>query len=1180
MDQRLRTIIVALAGAGLVFGIASPGMSRTTGSISGHVRDSKSDAPIAGARVTVSSPSDSATDITSATGAFAFVSLSPDTYTVTAEHSGYDTHVDRGITVHADGTQTLTIPLIKTIRTLGRVDVLATGGLVKPGTTTDVYSINASAAARANALGGPGNLNQAYSAMVSVPGINLPQAQQGWYQTVYIRGGDQDQVGWEFDGIPVNRSYDNAPMTFLSSLGQQELQVYTGGTLATSDASSISGYVNQVVTRGSYPGYADVTLAIGGPTFYNKGAIELGGGTPDHRFNYYVGTLAANSNYRYINQQNGAGTGGYFYPLSLTGGAAGIWSGPGANCTAGASCFTASPGQSYAIAQTQDRETIGNFTFNLPHGNGSSLSDSVQLLYLTAEMWLFYNSSINDQGGPAYVYGNTNGASPIPWQDGWIYSGAVFQPPVAGSTYYAFPSSPSHGSGLGSPCYPQCATLGTNVRDFNDNGVSIEKVQYQHNISNTSYWRVFGFGIYSNWYIYGPLSSFLGFGAEIGDYENLMSNYGGSASYANQLSDKHLLIASLYYSSGHSQRYSTTGGFPASTISGSNSYITNLVDSAGNCYNAAGGPDDCFANANRGQFSTTPGGVGTAPYPAVGAAATAGAAWMVTANGYHANLNSTHPSFSAIGVNDDWKPNDRLTFNIGVRVENYRVSYPDLNAGYPARAFWFNAYNRQFCFGPGLLSAVNRGFTGGAASVLNPCPAGTTPVNLTDPGAGDFSHTVFQPRFGLAWQTSADDVIRASAGLYARPASTREASWNTAEQNLPFLLGADFLQYGFTTPEHDVVPDKSTNYDASWEHHFPGTLTSFKLSPYYRSTQGQLQQLIVNALTGLFANFNAGRQISEGFEFALNAGSFNNNGFAAQFAYTYTYSKVQYQNFANGRNVIDNLNTYVQKYNSFTSACAGSISLQCTANGVMSANAVPCFTTGGVPHAVCVAGDVTNPYFALPAQPLFDRNGWYSTYDLIPVPFAAGNGFATPSTATLILNYKHDRWSITPSFVFSSGAKYGSPVVWPGYDPSSCSTGALATCSAANPSGFGGNIMIPDFYTSKFDNLGDFNEPRRLTINAQIRYEATSRVSYTLTMANLYDRCDQRGYAWEHQNTCVYSTLPSSILPPVGNFANPGAAGTPADLRYPYGTWLNNNNTGFVGTTLPFQAAFEVNIRL
>ncbi|HXM18210.1 MAG TPA: TonB-dependent receptor [Candidatus Tumulicola sp.] len=1170
--QGIRRSLSALVFAsGLLAFAFGPALAGTTGSISGRIYDSASSAPIADAKVSAVSASQSGTAQTNATGNYVFVSLAPDTYVLSVEKPGYTTATQSGVTVLADQTQSISVALVKALTTIGTVVVRATSDLVKPGTTSDVYSINSSAALAATPLGGPGNLNQAYAAMVSVPGVNLPQAQQGWYQTAYIRGGDQDQIGWEFDGIPVNRSYDNAPMTFLSNLGQQELQVYTGGTLATSDASSISGYVNQIVKRGSYPGSNAVTLGIGWPSLYNKGTIEISGATPSNKLSYYVATLATSTGYRYINQTNGAGAAGYFYPLNCCGTNSGIWDG------SGGATWSAAPGQSYGFAQTQDRETIANFHWRLGHGNGSQ-SDDLQLLVLGALLSGTYNSSINDLGGPTAVYA-TNGGSPIPWQDGFVYTGQLFAPfSAAGVTYYAFPSSQHGVPSASASCYPECTSLPLEIRDSNVNDVNIYKLGWQHNISNNAYFRIFGFGIYSGWYIYGPLSSFLPFGAEISDYENIMHQYGGAAQYANQFNDHNLLTLGAYYSRGRSTRYSNTGGFPpcsadCSSSSGQASFITNLVDSGGNCYDSTGAQNTCFSTANRGRF---PGlGAGPMPYAAIGSALAANAQWLTTAAGYHANLNDVKPTFTALSVNDAWKPNDRLTFNIGVRGESYAVQYPDLTVG--ARAFWFAAYNREFCFGPGLLAPVNRGYTAG---VLNPCPPATAPVSLTNPsGGGSFSHTVVQPRFGVTLQANPDNVLRFSAGLYARPASTREASWNTVEPNLPVLLGADFLQYGFSTPEHDVRPDRSTNFDLSWEHHFPGTLKSFKLTPFYRSTQDQLQQLIVNPLTGLFASFNAGHQISSGVEFAFNAGDFDRNGFAAKLAYTYTRSRIQYQNFANGRNVIDNLNTYLQKYNGFTSACAASTSPQCTGNGIASANAAPCFSaTTNAPLGACGAGDVVNPYFSQMPQPLFDRNGWYSTYDLIPAPFAGGNGFETPSVASLILNFKHDKWSFAPSLAYSSGAKYGSPLVWPGYDPSACVSGTNATCSAADRSGFGGNILIPDVYTGKFDNFGDFNEPSRITVNAQITLRATDRASYTLTLTNLVDTCHQRGYAWDYPNICVYSTLPSSILPPVGNFAPTASA--PAPLRFPYAMWLNNNNTGFVGTTLPFQAAFEARFKI
>ena len=138
---------------------------------------------------------------------------------------------------------------------------------MKSGTTSDVYSVNAAAQKAASALGGGGSLNSAYSAVASVPGAYVPANQTGYFQTVSIRGGDYDQVGYEFDGVPVNRSFDNYPSSSASSLGNAEVQVYTGANPANSEGQGLSGYINQVIKTGTYPGYATGELGIGTPAY-------------------------------------------------------------------------------------------------------------------------------------------------------------------------------------------------------------------------------------------------------------------------------------------------------------------------------------------------------------------------------------------------------------------------------------------------------------------------------------------------------------------------------------------------------------------------------------------------------------------------------------------------------------------------------------------------------------------------------------------------------------------------------------------------------------------------------------------------------------------------------------------------------------------------------------------------
>jgi hypothetical protein len=123
-------------------------------------------------------------------------------------------------------------------------------------------------------------------------------------------------------------------------------------------------------------------------------------------------------------------------------------------------------------------------------------------------------------------------------------------------------------------------------------------------------------------------------------------------------------------------------------------------------------------------------------------------------------------------------------------------------------------------------------------------------------------------------------------------------------------------------------------------------------------------------------------------------------------------------------------------------------------------------------------------------------------------------------------------------------------------------------------------LFIPDAFTGRFDGLGAFSEPSRLSLNLGLGYDLNKTVSFNVTLTGLVDRCFQRGYAWDDKNICVYSELPSggAGLGPSGNFIP--IASTPIQLRYPYGAFNNNLNTGFVGTTIPFEATATMNVKL
>ncbi len=179
-------------------------------------------------------------------------------------------------------------------------------------------------------LGGGGLINQAYSAISTVPGAYVIPNQSGYYATVNIRGGDYDQVGYEFDGVPVNRSFDNYASSSASSLGNAEVQVYTGANPANSEGQGLAGFINQVIKTGTYPGYATGSLGIGTPTFYHRAAIEIGGSTPDRLFSYYVGIAGSNKAYNYVNGNNGSEYDNWLGPpLGIVGGPYGAPFAPG-----------------------------------------------------------------------------------------------------------------------------------------------------------------------------------------------------------------------------------------------------------------------------------------------------------------------------------------------------------------------------------------------------------------------------------------------------------------------------------------------------------------------------------------------------------------------------------------------------------------------------------------------------------------------------------------------------------------------------------------------------------------------------------------------------------------------------------------------------------------------------------
>jgi hypothetical protein len=1176
------------------WGLASAG---TTGTLHGSVVDAKSNAPLAAVRITAESPSQVATTVTDGAGGFRFISLVPDTYVVRAEKAGYDSVAQGGVVIFADQPLTLSLSLTPIIKTIAHVSSRGADTQVRPGTTSDLYSVNSTGIKTTIATSGAGSMNQVYGAIGSVPGVNIPTNQQGWNQGVYVRGGDYQQVAYEFDGLPLTRQSDLNPIATLASLGTQEVQVYTGGTAASSNSSGLAGYINQIIKTGTHPGYADATLGVGAPSFYHSATAEISGATPDRLFSYYVGLSGTNQTYRYDDQFNGASDPHYFYPLAIpsTNSTYLILDGSGGKAPNYGAFF--SPGNSYAQAYNQDRENVVNVHIGIPHRH-DPLRDDIQMLWVTGGINTWFYSSANELG-PNNVTA-AFGGYPVTWFDSTYYVGPMMQKPNAAYLQLnPFPNSVPHAVGSFVP---------PNERDGSFNGYGIEKLQYQKNFNDHSFLRFQTYGEYTNWFITAPTSAELTFGAELADYEVYGHIYGGVLMYEDQLSPKHLLTAQATYSQQELQTYNATFSSTDPTASslsptGLGTILSNYVGRDGNCYNYNTGQRwSCFDAGSQGGctqpyyggcyppttgINLTPLGVYTCKTRPKPAACGENPQWIMTEDGRSSQVDDVMPLFSSYSVTDLWQPNDKFTLNVGARFDHFAYATSNLADPtlWPARQFWFTQYNKEHC--GALGSAPVWTWTG---SGFGPCPAGLDP--MTDPGNGLYNvgaglsvHNYFQPRLSFTWTLNPNTVIRGSAGVYARAEASSYYQYNTAQQNLASFI-RQFYSYGYHTPDHELYPDTSNNYDVSLEQHLKGTNISFKITPFYRSTRNQVQFQSIDALGGTLAGLNVGTQKSYGIELSLQGGDFSRDGLSYLLAYTHTSNSITFHNI-NGISVIDSLNGPIEQFNSYTAACAGVTSSSpnwaACGSGKYAGNAQASFLNScGTSCTV----RVRNPYYcptvsascSYTLQPLLDVNGSYAPYDVIPSPFNAANGFDVPDVASLVVNYRKGRFAVTPTMRYSSGSVYGSPLIWPGYVPQACTKNpALTPTTPGISCGSGGAIFIPDPYNGNhFDNLGVFSQPSQLALNLSTSYDITSRLTVDVAAVNIFNRCFQRGYAWDNPNTCVYSSLPSNILGSAGNFlTNP-----PIQVKYPYATFFNITEVGTSSMIQPFNLFVNVNLKI
>ena len=440
--------------------------------------------------------------------------------------------------------------------------------------------------------------------------------------------------------------------------------------------------------------------------------------------------------------------------------------------------------------------------------------------------------------------------------------------------------------------------------------------------------------------------------------------------------------------------------------------------------------------------------------PAGRAGATWDSLWQGNATG---SLNSVKPEFTNASLSDQFRPNDRFLFNASIRYDNFTYQLPD-SAG-PADAFYAQMTTNYTCvqaatdqvltqpLPPGGIPPASAQYVVGdcnkAATALAPSgprPAGPCQrydarwrrgAELPAVSPSSYSLNYWQPRFWMTSHAVAGRRRCLSAGRFTQPPISASVKYLSASGDDRSVWN-NTMNLGFYSPFHPIPGVSSGQYDLSYEQHFRGTDMSMKITPFYTWVSNWQQQTFIGA--GFVTQVPVGVNRNQGVEFQFNKGDFTRNGLSGQLAFTYTDSKVMFQNIPTSTggtipNELTALNQVIQAYNSLTRSGGGSpcyregTGVKCSAKNIK--------TTSGAEFDT-----ILNPYYNQAPQGQLNESGWYNPYTTAIAPnlSAALGSYISPIVSSLLLNYRHDKLAITPSLPFQTGGFYGTPLDTNGID--------------------------------------------------------------------------------------------------------------------------------------------------
>jgi len=488
-----------------VVGQATGTLASNLGNIIGRVTTTSTSGgktqvlPLADVNVTATAPSGKARTLTNAGGYYALAGVAPDTYVVTFAKAGYVTLPVAGITVTQDNTTPLSVQLQQTLTKLGTITVRGATSLIQTNQPTDQYTVTPTQIQ--NITGTPQNISET-AVLNSLPGVTTDN---GGYPI--IRGGAENDEGFQLEGIDATEPVTGQFINSLSLAGESRVVLSTGG-YDVSEGNTNSGVVNIVIGRGGYPGAGQATMAVNTPNFDHRFALQYGNGSPDNRFSYFFA-------YNGLRQYRVYGDQSTFLPR-LVG----------------------------AVGDASGNEDIMNLFYRW----GSDNRNELQYLGETGANLFVLNNSQLQYSSPTSAICNT---LPTPAQVGTSLQTCLPYGSANGSVWntYAFDyfGNPAlAASRLGAPIaastplFPGqvAAYQPINWGDNENNQHFIEKLGYKRQFSPSSYGEIklFRTNIYDHFYL--PWD-----GGGFGDFAQAVdvNNLGIGFDYQNQISNQHLL---------------------------------------------------------------------------------------------------------------------------------------------------------------------------------------------------------------------------------------------------------------------------------------------------------------------------------------------------------------------------------------------------------------------------------------------------------------------------------------------------------------------------------------------------------------------------------------------------------------------------------------------------------------